>query len=74
MFQREPHPERKEHFMNKRYDKPMTPAQIAALKDEDVDFSDIPKLDKTFWDNARVTGPKGVKKQVIMRLDADIVD
>ena len=32
-----------------RYDKPLTPRQIAATKDENIDFSDIPELDETFW-------------------------
>ncbi len=30
------------------YDKPLTPERIAAVKDEDIDFSDIPELDETF--------------------------
>ena len=60
--------------MKKRYDKPMTPAQIAALKDDDIDFSDIPPLDENFWKNSRVIWPSRPKKQLTMRLDADIVD
>ncbi len=60
--------------MKKRYDKPMTPKQIAALKDEDIDFSDIPPLDGSFWKNARVVWPDRPKKQLTMRLDADIVE
>ena len=34
--------------MNK-CDGPRTPEQIAAAKDEDIDFSDVPELDETFW-------------------------
>ena len=30
------------------YDKPLTPQQIVATKDENIDFSDIPELDETF--------------------------
>ncbi len=60
--------------MKKRYDKPLTPAQIAAIKDEDIDYSDIPPLDEEFWKNARVRWPDRAKKQLTMRLDADIVD
>ena len=30
-----------------RYDSPLTPGRIAAIKDEDIDFSDIPELDET---------------------------
>ena len=32
--------------MTGRYDKPLTPEQIAAVKDESIDFSDIPELDE----------------------------
>ena len=30
------------------YDKPLAPERIAQVKDEDIDFSDIPELDETF--------------------------
>ena len=40
-----------------RYDKPLTPRQIAATKDEDIDFSDIPELDETFWQWAELVEP-----------------
>ena len=33
-------------------DSPLTPEQIAKLKDEDIDFSDIPELDEEFWERA----------------------
>ena len=42
-----------------RYDKPLTPRQIAATKDEDIDFSDIPELDETFWQQAELVEPEG---------------
>ena len=37
-----------------RHDKPLTPDRIAAVKDEDIDFSDIPELDETFWREAEL--------------------
>ncbi len=40
-----------------RYDKPLTPAQIADTKDESIDFSDIPELDDTFWQRAELVDP-----------------
>jgi uncharacterized protein (DUF4415 family) len=43
--------------MKKPYDKPMTVAEIAAVPDQDIDFSDIPELDDTFWQNARLVEP-----------------
>ena len=47
--------------MNK-YDSPLTPEQVAAIKDEDIDFSDIPELDDTFWRQARLVEPDGTAK------------
>ena len=41
------------------YDKPLTPRQIAATKDENIDFSDIPELDETFWQWAELVEPEG---------------
>ena len=39
------------------YDKPLTPERIAAVKDEDIDFSDIPELDESFWREAELVEP-----------------
>lgn len=40
--------------MSGRYDRPLTPEQIAAVKDESIDFSDIPELDEGFWERAEL--------------------
>ena len=45
-----------------RYDSPLTPEQIAAAKDEDIDFSDVPELDETFWRQARLVEPDPMAK------------
>lgn len=45
-------------------------ARIDAMKDEDIDYSDIPELDDEFFEKA-VLVP--AKKLVTMRLDADVV-
>ena len=37
-----------------RHDKPLTPDRIAAVKDKDIDFSDIPELDESFWREAEL--------------------
>ena len=37
-----------------KHDKPLTPRQIAAAKDQEIDFSDIPELDDDFWRNAEL--------------------
>ena len=58
--------------MNK-YDRPLTPAQIAATKDEDIDFSDIPELDETFWREAKLVKPD-LTEQVTMRIKRSVLD
>ena len=46
-------------------------ARIDALKDEDIDHSDIPKLGPEFFAEAiRWPGPK---KQITIRLDPDVL-
>ena len=42
------------------YDRPMTMAEIAATTDADIDFSDIPECDETFWEHAKRIEPDGV--------------
>lgn len=37
-----------------KYYKPLTPKQIAEIKDEDIDFSDIPELEESFWEEAEL--------------------
>lgn len=52
-------------------------ARLAAMPDEDIDFSDIPPLDEKFWKNAirfrdrHLYRP--VKQQLTLRLDSDII-
>jgi uncharacterized protein (DUF4415 family) len=61
---------------------PLTEEQIRRLKkldnirDEDIDFSDIPRLTDDFFKNA-IRNPyyaKALKEQLTIRLDADILD
>ncbi len=47
--------------------------EINSIKDKNIDYSDIPELDKNFWDNAASIYPKG-KKAISIRLDEDIID
>ena len=46
--------------------------RIDRMKDEDIDYSDIPELDAAFVATARVVVPPG-KKQVTVRLDRDVL-
>lgn len=47
--------------------------RIDAMRDEDIDYSDIPELDENFFKEARVVMPSG-KKQLTLRLDADVLE
>ena len=50
-------------------------AEIEAIRDENIDTSDIPELDETFFKNARLVLPAGVsKKTVTLRMDEDVLD
>jgi len=42
------------------------------MKDREIDYSDIPALDKSFLKKATVAWPP-VKKQLTIRLDADVL-
>ena len=54
-----------------RYDKPLTPDQIAAIQDKDIDFSDIPELDDNFWQEAEVKFPD-LTEQVTLRVKGSV--
>jgi uncharacterized protein (DUF4415 family) len=43
------------------------------MKDDDIDYSDIPPLDRSFLKKATVAWPP-VKKQLTIRLDADVLE
>ena len=61
-------------------DNPMSPGrkrkltQLAAQPDSEIDFSEIPPLKQSFWENA-VRNPfyRPIKQQLTLRLDADVV-
>ncbi len=46
--------------------------RVDALRDEDIDYSDIPELDNDFFRQARVVVPPG-KQQLTIRLDTDVL-
>lgn len=47
--------------------------RIDRMRDSEIDYSDIPPLDKSFLKKATVAWPP-VKKQLTIRLDADVLD
>jgi uncharacterized protein (DUF4415 family) len=65
--------------MKKVNSKALTPAhqriaqKLAAMRDEDIDFSDVPE--QRDWKGAkRGVFYKPIKQQLTLRLDADVVD
>ena len=48
-------------------------ARIDRMRNADIDYSDIPPLDKTFLKKATTAWPP-VKRQLTIRLDADVLD
>lgn len=56
-----------------RFDKPLTPKEIAERKDESIDFSDIPELDHEFWDRAELREPDRTE-QITIRLKRSVLD
>ncbi len=54
------------------YDSSLTPGRIAAIKDADIDFSDIPELDETFWQRAELVEPDRTV-QITMRVKRSVL-
>jgi len=54
------------------YDKPLTPGQIEAVEDKNIDFSDIPELDETFWQRAELIGPDLIE-QITLRVKHSVL-
>ncbi|MGV8955236.1 MAG: BrnA antitoxin family protein [Cypionkella sp.] len=55
------------------YERELTNEELMQLKDEDIDFSDIPELDEEFWKNARVVYPDGTTS-VTLRVKTPVLD
>ena len=47
--------------------------ELEAIKDEDIDYSDIPEADEDFWKRAELRMPQP-KKGIYVRLDPDVLD
>lgn len=46
---------------------------LKRLRDEDIDYSDIPELDESFWANAELVMPEP-KDRITARIDRDVLD
>ncbi len=47
--------------------------EIEVIRDADIDYSDIPEADESFWRRAELQMPQP-KKGIYVRLDADVID
>ena len=47
--------------------------KIAQIKDSEIDYSDIAKLNQNFWKNAEVSLPKN-KQAISLRVDPDVLE
>lgn len=59
--------------MPRRYTKPMTSAEIAATTDRDIDFTDIPELDESFWQSALLIEPDRTQS-VTLRIKKSVLE
>ncbi len=51
---------------------PLEPGQIRAVKDEDLDFSEIPELDESFWQQAKLVEPDRAE-QISLRVKRSVL-
>jgi uncharacterized protein (DUF4415 family) len=70
-----------DYELDPKHPSPLTEAQkaeidaLAKKPESEIDTSDIPPLDEAFWEDAvRTPFYRSVKKQLTLRLDADLVD
>jgi uncharacterized protein (DUF4415 family) len=56
------------------FSRELTEEELASLGDEDIDYSDIPKVPAEWFAKARIVYPHERKQQLTVRLDADVVD
>ena len=47
--------------------------EIKDIDEKDINYTDIPELDATFWENAELRMPEP-KEGVYIRLDSDVLD
>lgn len=56
-----------------KYDKALSPSEIRSIRDEDIDFSEIPELDESFWQNAELVRPDRTE-QITLRIKRSVLD
>ena len=58
--------------MKKPYERALTTDELTALPDDELDCSDIPELDASFWEKAEVRMPN--KTGIYIKLDTDVLE
>ena len=48
--------------------------ELATRSDKQIDYSDIPELDEAFFEKAKLVRPAADKRQITIRVDADVLD
>lgn len=59
--------------MKTKYKKELSAEELSALRDKDIDFSDIPELDESFWREARLVEPDRTQS-VTIRVKKSVLD
>lgn len=60
---------------SKRHDRELTADEMAKLKAEDIDFSDIPELGDPFWAKAKLVMPEPEgTQQVTLRIKRSVLE
>ncbi len=54
------------------YDRPLSLQDIAAVDDKDIDFSDIPELDASFWREAQRVEPDTTER-ITLRVKSSVL-
>ncbi len=62
----------KESDMKKKYEKSLTPEQLATRDDSEIDYSDVPELNAAFWKDVKINPPK-TKPNVSLRLPENVI-
>lgn len=59
--------------MHRKHDRELSLEELAALPDSEIDYSDSPELDETFWQNAELVMPEGTQ-QVTLRIKKSVLE
>ena len=47
--------------------------EISKIKEENINYDDIPELDESFWNTAEVVAPRK-KSSISLRVDQDVLE